>query len=124
MRTALWIVLVSLTCAGCSGSRSLTTAHPGPPQNIGTRTNATAVSVSPATAAPATGRIARVNPDSAFVILSYPLGQVPPVGRRLSVYRDGMKVGELKVTEPQYQQHTAADIMAGEAQAGDEARNN
>jgi hypothetical protein len=88
------------------------------------RTNATAVSVSPATTAPATGRIARVNPDGAFVILSYPLGKVPPVGRRLSVYRNGMKVGELKVSEPQYQQHTAADIMAGEARAGDEARDN
>ena len=122
MRTALWIVLVSLMCAGCSGSRSSAEGN-SPPQRIGVRTNAT-VSVSPATIAPATGRIARVNPDGAFVILSYPLGKVPPVGRRLSVYRNGVKVGELKVSEPQYQQHTAADIMAGEARAGDEARDN
>ena len=122
MRTALWMVLISLTCAGCSGSRSSAERN-SPPQRMGVRTNAT-VSVSPATIAPATGRIARVNPDGAFVILSYPLGKVPPVGRRLSVYRDGMKVGELKVSEPQYQQHTAADILAGEARAGDEARDN
>jgi len=122
MRTALWIVLVSLTCAGCSGSRSSADRN-SPPQRMGVRTNAT-VSVSPATIAPATGRIARVNPDGAFVILSYPLGKVPPVGRRLSVYRNGVKVGELKVSEPQYQQHTAADILAGEARAGDEARDN
>jgi hypothetical protein len=123
MRLALLIALVSVTGAGCSGSRPSAPRTP-PPQRIGERTNATAVSVSPATIAPATGRIARVNPDGAFVILSYPLGKVPPVGRRLSVYRNGMKVGELKVSEPQYQQHTAADIMAGEARAGDEARDN
>jgi hypothetical protein len=120
---ALLIALVSLTFLGCSGSRS-SAARNSPAQRIGARTNATAVSVSPATTAPATGRVARVNPDGAFVILSYPLGAVPPVGRRLSVYRDGMKVGELKVSEPRYQQHTAADITAGEARAGDETREN
>lgn len=114
MRLALLLGFACLALVACSGSRN------APNQRLGGRTNATPVLVSPANNAPATGRIARVNAD--FVILSYPLGKVPPVGRRLSVYRDGMKVGELKVSEPQYQQHTAADITAGEARAGDEAR--
>jgi hypothetical protein len=33
-----------------------------------------------------------------------------------------MKVGELKVTGPARDQNTVADITAGEAQPGDEAR--
>lgn len=104
-------------CVSCASNRS---AAP-----LGsTGTNATGVTVSPAINAPATGRVARVNTDGGFVILTYPLGKVPPVGKRLSVYRDGMKVGELRVSEPQYQQNTAADITAGEAQPGDEAREN
>jgi hypothetical protein len=68
--------------------------------------------------------VALLNSGSGFVILTYPIGKLPRVGQRLSVYRNGMKVGELIVTQPQHDQNTAADIVAGEAQAGDEARLN
>jgi hypothetical protein len=114
----LWLV------AGCSGTQSSTKPGGRLPQSSSVRTNAPALTVSPATGASAAGRVARVNTGGGFVILTYPLGQLPAVGRRLGVYRNGMKVGELKVSEPQYQQNTAADITAGEAQAGDEAREN
>ena len=120
---ALLIALVSLTWVGCRGPRPAASPN-APAQRTGARTNSTAVSVAPATTSSATGRVARLNSDGGFVILSYPIGKVPPVGKRLSVYRGGVKVGELKVSQPQYQQNTAADITAGEAQPGDEARDN
>ena len=116
---ALFSAVLLLMLTGC---RSATQTGTGVPQNIGVRTNGPSLTVSPAGTASATGRISRVNSGGGFVILTYPLGKLPPVGKRLGVYRDGMKVGELKVSEPQYQQNTAADITAGEAQAGDEAR--
>jgi hypothetical protein len=121
---ALLTAVLSLGLTGCSGSRSSANTGARPSQNSVIRTNAASVTVSPATNASTAGRVARVNSGGGFVILSYPLGKLPPVGKRLNVYRDGMKVGELKVSEPQYQQNTAADITAGEAQAGDEVRDN
>jgi hypothetical protein len=121
MRLAFLIGFASVLCAGCAGTRP-SPAPNSPPQRIGIRTNSTPVTVSPATNTPATGRISHVNTGGQFVILTYPLGKLPPVGTKLSVYRDGMKVGELKVTEPQRDQNTAADITAGEGRAGDETR--
>src|SRR5512145_3343675 len=52
------------------------------------------------------GRVASVNPNARFVVLGFPLGSVPAVGKRLSVYRQGLKVGELKVTGPQRDNNT------------------
>jgi hypothetical protein len=125
MRLGFLFVMVSL-CLGCSGKRPATPSNAGvrhvPPAGaiIG-RTNATAVTVTPA---PGTvyGKVAHVNASDRFVVLTYPIGRVPPNNKRLSVYRDGMKVGELKVTGPREDPNTVADITAGEARAGDEVR--
>jgi hypothetical protein len=123
MRMAFFMAVGWFVLAGCSGNRSATNTGVRAPQSVGVRTNAP-LTVSPATSASPAGRVARVNSGGGFVILTYPLGKLPPLGKHLGVYRNGMKVGELKVCEPQYQQNTAADITAGEAQAGDEAREN
>lgn len=122
MRFALLLAIVMF--AGCSTQRPATTNASGirhvPPAGaaIG-RTNA--VSVTPALSA-VQGKVAHVNGSARFAVLSYPIGKLPPVEKRLSVYRDGMKVGELKVTGPHRDQNTVADITAGEAQPGDEVR--
>ena len=68
------------------------------------------------------GKVASVNPNARFVVVGFPLGSVPAVGKRLSVYRDGLKVGELKVTGPQRDNNIVADILTGECQPGDEVR--
>lgn len=68
------------------------------------------------------GRVARVNPQARTVVLSFPLGWLPALERRLNVYRQGVKVGEVKVTGPQMDTNIAADLIAGEAAAGDEVR--
>jgi hypothetical protein len=63
-----------------------------------------------------------VNANARFVILGFPPGPMPSTDTRLTVYRGGLKVGEVKVTGPQRGSNTVADILAGEIQARDEAR--
>jgi len=70
----------------------------------------------------ASGKVAHVNTTDRFVILNYPLGHVPANGRQLNLYRHGLKVGEVKVTGPQQDDNTVADMISGEAQEGDEVR--
>ena len=40
----------------------------------------------------------------------------------LALYRQGQKIGEVKVTGPQQDDNIIADITSGEAEAGDEVR--
>jgi hypothetical protein len=68
------------------------------------------------------GKIVSVNANLRFVVLNFPIGRMAAVDQRFSVYRDGQKVGELKVTGPQQDDNIIADITNGEAQAGDEVR--
>ena len=121
MRLALLFAILSLTVCGCSSQRRSSPPRTTATPRTNVRTNSPNISVTPANV-PATGRVSLVNGD--FVILTYPIGKLPRVGQRLSVYRNGMKVGELKVSEPQHDPNTAADITAGEARTGDEARLN
>jgi hypothetical protein len=69
-----------------------------------------------------TGRVTFVNDNLRFVVLTYPLGQVPAAGNRMNVFRNGAIVGEVKITQPQRDDNTLADIVLGEAKKGDEVR--
>lgn len=126
MRLAACSILAVFLFTGCalfrpnhpattSGSDTTTT-------NTAARTNdqARAPIVTPDTAQ--SGSVLQVNVSARFAVLNFPVGSMPPVGRRLYVYRAGLKVGELKVTGPQRDDNTVADIVNGEAQAGDEIR--
>ena len=68
------------------------------------------------------GKISSANSDLRFVVITFPVGQMARVNQHLSVYRNGLKVGELTVTGPQSEDSTVADITAGEAQVGDAVR--
>ena len=68
------------------------------------------------------GRVASVNDSLRFVVLDFLPGQLPAVDKRMNVYRDGQKVGEVKVTGPVIGTNIAADLLAGEAKVGDQAR--
>ena len=57
-----------------------------------------------------------------FVVLNFPLGKMAAAEQRLNLYRRGSKVGEVKVTGPQREENIVADLVAGEAEIGDEAR--
>jgi hypothetical protein len=68
------------------------------------------------------GKVAVYNDAGRFVVLEFPSGQLPANEQRMSVYRRGLKVGEVKITGPQRDNHTVADLTAGEAHSGDEVR--
>lgn len=68
------------------------------------------------------GKVLKVNREARFVVLNFPVGQLPAVDQRLNVYRRNLKVGEVKVTGPQREDNIVADITVGEAEAGDEVR--
>ena len=68
------------------------------------------------------GRVALVNPTGRFVVLNFPLGRMALVDQRLNLYRGGVKIGEVRVTGPQREANIVADLVAGDAEIGDEAR--
>jgi hypothetical protein len=68
------------------------------------------------------GQVAMVNAEARFVVLSFPPGPVPQTDHRLNVYRNGLKVGEVKITGPQHENDTVADIIAGNVQLHDDVR--
>jgi hypothetical protein len=68
------------------------------------------------------GKVVSVNSQLRFCVLDFSLTSLPKLEQQLSVYRDNRKVGELKVSGPTQGRNAVADIVAGEASAGDEVR--
>jgi hypothetical protein len=68
------------------------------------------------------GRVVKVNSAGRFVVLNYPVGRLPALEQRLSLYRQGLKVGEVRIAGPQYDDNIVADVVEGEAALGDAAR--
>jgi hypothetical protein len=68
------------------------------------------------------GRVVSVDPALRFLVMDFPVRKLPVLEQRLNVYRNGQKVGEVKVTGPGRDTTIAGDIMVGEAQVGDEVR--
>ena len=129
MRTSFWLagLLVAFFFSGCAGRRMPSAREPARsgPNAFPAATNAAATTqeliVSPEQGL--SGTVARANADLRFVVLNFPIGHLPPIERRLVVYRRGLKVGEIKVSGPQLDDNIVADIVAGEAAPGDEVRN-
>ena len=69
-----------------------------------------------------TARVVSFNEIGRFVVLSFPLGQMPAVGQSLFLYRGGLKTGEVKISGPQRDNNIVADLTTGYAQPGDEVR--
>ena len=111
---ALWCVLV---LAGCGGNRAGNSHRSAP---ISLTNKPPVLIVTPATGT--TGRVALVNVRSHFVVVSYSFGNVPAADRRLNVYRQGLKVAEIKINDVRRDTNIVADIVAGECQVGDEVR--
>lgn len=89
------------------------------------KTPAPAASVVPAIVTPdnsLTARVVSYNAAGRFVVLGFPVSQMPRLEQTLFLYRNGLKVGEVKVTGPQRDNNIVADLVAGEAQVGDEVR--
>ena len=67
-------------------------------------------------------KVISVNTVGRFVVLSFPTRQLPNVDQTMFLYRDGLKVAEVRVTGPQQDNNIVADIVSGEAQVGDTVR--
>lgn len=67
-------------------------------------------------------KVIRYNPAGRFVVLSFPVGQMPAVGQTLFLYRGGLKTGEVKISGPQDNNNIVADVVTGDALVGDEVR--
>lgn len=118
------VLLAALVAAGCASksSRGPATAQLQPSPTARAAPEGAPPTNVVAPGGPLVGRVAWVNPNGRFVVVSFPLGALPAVDRPLSVYRAGLKVGEVKVTRWQLDNLVVADIMAGECRPGDEAR--
>jgi hypothetical protein len=70
------------------------------------------------------GRIFSVNTQAQFVVVTFPVGDLPQNNARFSIFRGGTKVGDIKITIPPAPvgNGVSADIVAGTAQDGDEVR--
>jgi hypothetical protein len=68
------------------------------------------------------GRVLTYNSAGRFVVLDFPVGKLPALEQTLFVYRQGLKVGEVKITGPERDTNTVADLVSGEAQKGDQVR--
>jgi hypothetical protein len=115
-----------MLAAGCAGGKKVSSATAAKPDagaraaaTSRTTTNQTLI-VTPENAL--VGKVALVNAVGRFVVLNFPLGKMAAVEQRLNLYRRGLKVGEVKVTGPQREDNIVADLVAGEAEVGDEAR--
>ena len=128
MRTWLSVILLcALALSGCARRRASAPPAAPPPraraQAAPARTGVTnqALIVTPENVL--VGKVVGVNTPARFVVLNFPLGKMAGVDQRLNLYRRGLKVGEVRVTGPQREDNTVADLVAGEAEVGDEARN-
>jgi hypothetical protein len=68
------------------------------------------------------GKVVSFNAAGRFVVLSFPVGRMPAMGESLFLYRGGLKTGEIKISGPQRESNIVADLVTGDAQAGDEVR--
>jgi hypothetical protein len=120
MRMAFGIIFLGgLLVVGCAGRKAATPAFAPTAQTGRVATNP-APPVAPTNSL--AGRVVLVNTVGRFVVLNFPLGQMAAVDQRLALYRRGLKVGDVKVTGPQREDNIVADLTAGDAQVGDEAR--
>lgn len=68
------------------------------------------------------GTVATFNTAGRFVVLDFAVGKLPAVDQTMFIYRQGLKVGEVKITGPERDHNTVADLISGEARKGDEVR--
>jgi hypothetical protein len=70
-----------------------------------------------------TAKVVSYNSVGRFVVLNFPAGAMPKIGQSLFLYRNGLKAGEVKIDTWQREDLVIADVVKGDAQVGDEARN-
>jgi len=124
---SLTLALVGMLAVGCAHNKAAQTTKPvKPAATVRKTTVKPAATVAPQTiVTPDNSLAARVvsyNAAGRFVVLSFLPGQMPKLEQSFFLYRDGMKVGVVKITGPQRDNNIVADLVTGEAQVGNEVR--
>jgi hypothetical protein len=70
------------------------------------------------------GTIKHINKLGRFVVIEFPGATLPQPDQRVFVYRNNLKVGELRISTFKEDTHCVADIVAGDPQLQDEVREN
>jgi hypothetical protein len=109
------LLLTAMLAAGCTSNKPSHANNSAAPAGVGSQTIVTPDNS-------LSGRVASYNATGRFVVLSFPVGRMPGADQTFSLYRAGLKVGEVKITGPQRDNNIAADLITGEAQTGDEVR--
>jgi hypothetical protein len=68
------------------------------------------------------GKVVVYNDTGRYVVLNFPVGPVPIVGQTLFIYRNGLKVAQVKTDTWRRDSYVVADLVSGEARPGDEVR--
>lgn len=71
---------------------------------------------------PVPGRVHSVNTGLKFAVIDYSLGGAPEEGARVTAWRGGQKVAELRISGQGRGGYLAADILSGAVEPGDEVR--
>jgi hypothetical protein len=119
LRLSAGVLLAGLLASGCGFFHHAATPQSAPAPTVPPSTNMATI-VTPDTSLAA--KVVRYNATGRFVILSFPVGQMPKTGQTFFVYRGGLKVGQVKITDQQLDNDTVADLVDGEAQEGDDVR--
>jgi hypothetical protein len=71
------------------------------------------------------GKVESVNLQGRYVVVRFPIGQLPAIDSRMVVYRGDAKTGEVKISGPSLDNDLiAADIVLGTVQENDQVRSN
>jgi len=116
MRVSIGLLGAAVLLAGCVFQKHTVAPKPAPP--VMNQQAKPVIKPDLGTA----GQVAMINASARFVVITFPDGHMPQTDRQLNVYRNGVKVGELKVTGPQRENDTVADIISGDLQLHDEVR--
>ena len=68
------------------------------------------------------GKVMLVNDGLRYVVIDFGFGRLPQPEQRLSVYRSGKKVGEVKISGNPKASNFAADVVTGNVHVGDEVK--
>ena len=129
MRFLLVILLTGWVVAGCATRKSNLPAKPasGSAATVPAVSDANRLTVTNRGAVitliqAKTGKVALFDSSAGFVVLDFADNPLPALDQKWGVYRQGQKVGEVKISGYARNQLIGADLIAGEAQKGDEVR--
>ena len=113
----LLLLALALAIVGCKSKPPEFAEVPPPSQGVAGNTKPIIKS-----ADSVTGKVISYNAIGRFVVVNFPVNRVPAVGQTMFVYREGLKVGEIKITGPQRDDNIVADLVNGEVRKSDDVR--